>query len=222
MNEERLIVDIARAVLAENDRLAEALRAEFDRLGVFCLNVLSSPGAGKTALLERTLGWLASQVPTGVIVGDLATDNDAARLRGRGARVVQVTTDGYCHLEANMVRAALEALGLEGIRLLLIENVGNLVCPASHDLGEHARVVLFSVTEGEDKPLKYPTLFKTADLVLITKIDLAEAVEFRREAALDAVRNVAPQAEILEVSSKTGDGLEAWNRWLRARLQPVP
>jgi len=218
--EERKIVDIAQAVLAENDRMAAALRADFDRLGVFCLNVTSSPGAGKTALLERTLSDLAGEVPIGVVVGDLATDNDAARLRGKGARVVQVTTDGYCHLEANMVRAALDALGLDGLRLLIVENVGNLVCPATHDLGEHARVVLFSVTEGEDKPLKYPTLFKTADLVLVTKIDLAEAVEFRRDEALEAVRGVAPQANVLEVSAKTGLGLERWYEWLRRRLQP--
>jgi hydrogenase nickel incorporation protein HypB len=218
--EERKIVDIAQAVLAENDRMAAALRAEFDGLGVFCLNVMSSPGAGKTALLERTLSDLAGEVPIGVVVGDLATDNDAARLRGKGARVVQVTTDGYCHLEANMVRAALDALGLDGLRLLIVENVGNLVCPATHDLGEHARVVLFSVTEGEDKPLKYPTLFKTADLVLVTKIDLAEAVEFRRDEALEAVRGVAPQADVLEVSAKTGLGLERWYEWLRRRLQP--
>ncbi|MFN3684900.1 MAG: hydrogenase nickel incorporation protein HypB, partial [Fimbriimonadaceae bacterium] len=213
--EERRIVDIAQAVLAENDRMAAALRAEFDRLGVLCLNVMSSPGAGKTALLERTLSDLAGEVPIGVVVGDLATDNDAARLRGKGARVVQVTTDGYCHLEANMVRAALDALGIEGLRLLIVENVGNLVCPASHDLGEHARVVLFSVTEGEDKPLKYPTLFKTADLVLISKTDLAAAVEFRRDEALEAVRGVAPQADVLEVSAKTGLGLERWYAWLR-------
>ncbi len=220
--EERRIVDIAQAVLAENDRMAAALRAEFDRLGVLCLNVMSSPGAGKTALLERTLSDLAGEVPIGVVVGDLATDNDAARLRGKGARVVQVTTDGYCHLEANMVRAALDALGIEGLRLLIVENVGNLVCPASHDLGEHARVVLFSVTEGEDKPLKYPTLFKTADLVLISKTDLAAAVEFRRDEALEAVRGVAPQADVLEVSAKTGLGLERWYAWLRGRLQPEP
>ncbi len=119
-----------------------------------------------------------------------------------------------------MVRAGLDALGLDGLRLLIVENVGNLVCPASHDLGEHARVVLFSVTEGEDKPLKYPTLFKTADLVLVSKIDLAEAVEFRREEALAAVYGVAPQAEVLEVSAKTGSGLEHWYAWLRERLQP--
>ncbi|MFN3685045.1 MAG: hydrogenase nickel incorporation protein HypB, partial [Fimbriimonadaceae bacterium] len=131
-------------------------------------------------------------------------------------------TDGYCHLEANMVRAALDALGVEGLRLLIVENVGNLVCPASHDLGEHARVVLFSVTEGEDKPLKYPTLFKTADLVLISKTDLAAAVEFRRDEALKAVRGVAPQADVLEVSAKTGLGLERWYAWLRGRLQPEP
>lgn len=214
---ERRVVDIGRAVLEKNQGLADRLREEFRARGIFVVNVVSSPGSGKTELLARTLERLAGQVPTGVIVGDLATDNDARRLSGKGAPVVQVNTDGYCHLEANMVRAATESLGLKGMRLLIIENVGNLVCPSSHDLGESLRVTFLSVTEGEDKPLKYPTLFKSSQAAVVTKCDLAAAVEFDRETALRNIAAVAPQARIFETSAKTGLGIEAWCAFLRER-----
>jgi hydrogenase nickel incorporation protein HypB len=218
MGDARKIIAVEEAVLAKNDKMAEKNRAEFGRRGILVLNVLSSPGSGKTALVAGTLGDLAGEIGCGVIVGDLATDNDAKRLRGHGAPVVQITTDGRCHLEANMVAAAAEELGLDGMRLLIIENVGNLVCPSAHDLGEDLRVVMLSVTEGEDKPLKYPTMFKTADVAVLSKMDIAEVVEFDREAALDNIRRIAPQAKVFEVSSRSGLGMAEWCGFLRERV----
>lgn len=212
------ILAIEQAILARNDEMAAHNRARFAREGLLALNLVSSPGAGKTALLERTLRELAPEYRIGVIVGDLATDNDARRMDGLGARVLQVTTDGYCHLEANMVAAACDRLPVEGLDLLFIENVGNLVCPSSHDLGEDLRVVLLSVPEGEDKPLKYPTLFHSSHVVMVTKIDLAEACGFDREACLANIRSVSPHATVLESSARTGAGLEDWYRFLRERL----
>lgn len=212
-------LDIGKAILAKNQGLADALRADFAGRGIFVLNMVSSPGSGKTELLARTLERLASEVATGVIVGDLATDNDARRLSGLGARILQVNTDGYCHLEANMIREAADQLGLDGLRLLIIENVGNLVCPSAHDLGEDLRVGLLSVTEGEDKPLKYPTVFKSAGCVVVTKMDIAEAVEFNREAALMAIAGVAPQALVFETSARRGSGLDEWCSFLRSETE---
>jgi len=214
MSDVRKIIAVEQAVLAKNEKMAEANRAEFSAKGIFVVNVLSSPGSGKTELLANTLERLKGRVQSAVIVGDLATDNDAQRMRGHGAPVVQVTTDGLCHLEANMVKAAFDELGVAGLGLLIIENVGNLVCPSSHDLGEHARVVMLSVTEGEDKPMKYPVIFKTANLVLVSKIDIAEAIGFDRDLAMANIRAVAPQAQILEVSARTGQGMDAWLDWL--------
>lgn len=211
----RRILDIGKAVLAHNQGQADALRLEFAQRGLFVLNIVSSPGAGKTALLEKTLSAIASEIPTGVIVGDLATDNDARRLEGKGARVLQVTTDGYCHLEANMVREACRRLGIEDLRLLIIENVGNLVCPSSHDLGEDVRVALHCATEGEDKPLKYPVLFKSSQAVIVSKIDLAEACEFDQAAALANISAVAPQARVFVTSAKTGAGMGEWLQAIR-------
>ncbi|MFQ3587041.1 MAG: hydrogenase nickel incorporation protein HypB [Fimbriimonadaceae bacterium] len=206
----RRILDIGKAVLAHNQGLADALRSEFAERGLVALNIVSSPGAGKTALLERTLSAIAPEIPTGVIVGDLATDNDARRLEGKGARVLQVTTDGYCHLEANMVREACRRLGIDDLHLLIIENVGNLVCPSSHDLGEDVRVALHVATEGEDKPLKYPVLFKSSHAVVVSKIDLAAACEFDLAAARANIAAVAPQARVFVTSAKTGAGLDEW------------
>ena len=184
-----------------------------DARGLKVFNLLSSPGSGKTTLLERTLRDLPRAA---AIVGDLQTENDAVRLRATGAQAVQITTGATCHLDAHMVAHALEKLDVAGLEWLFIENVGNLVCPASYDLGEHKRVVLLSVTEGEDKPLKYPVIFLHADLVLVTKGDLAAVAGFDREKALAAIRQAAPQARILEVSAKTGAGLDAWYAWLRS------
>ncbi len=204
-------IEVQIPALALNQRHADQNRGWFRAKGLTVLNLLSSPGSGKTALLERTL----QKVPhAAAIVGDLQTENDADRLRASGAQAIQITTGATCHLDAHMVMHALEKLDVEGLKTLFIENVGNLVCPASYDLGEDKRVVLLSTTEGEDKPLKYPVIFQNADLVLITKIDLAEAAGFDREKALASIRQAAPKATILEISSKTGEGMEAWTAWL--------
>ena len=216
---ETTVLPVGQSLKAKNAALAQENRTRFQAKGLLVLNVLSSPGAGKTALLERTLTDLAGQVRGAVIVGDLATDNDARRLRRSGAPAVQITTGTICHLEAAMVARACEQLDLDALDLLIIENVGNLVCPATYDLGESLRVVLFSVTEGEDKPLKYPTMFKVADVVLISKSDLAEPTGFDRPAALENIRRMAPQAQVLELSARTGQGLPAWYEFLLHRMR---
>ncbi|MBR4189507.1 MAG: hydrogenase nickel incorporation protein HypB [Kiritimatiellae bacterium] len=210
------IIPVRSNALALNQRLADQNRGWFRAKGWTVFNLLSSPGSGKTALLERTLAALDGSA---ALVGDLQTERDADRLRAAAgeSRAVQITTGETCHLDAHMVAHALDRLPGDGVRWLFIENVGNLVCPASFDLGEKRRVVLLSVTEGEDKPLKYPVIFREADLVLVTKNDLAAAVEFDRAAAEANIRQVAPKAEILAVSSKTGEGMEDWLRWVRAQ-----
>ena len=204
------IVDVREGILKKNDALARDLRARFHDAGVFVVSLVSSPGAGKTALLQRTLQELKASCRTGALVGDLATDNDARRAGAAGVPVKQITTGTVCHLDAQMVAAGARHLGPGTIDLLFIENVGNLVCPASYDLGEDLRVVLLSVTEGEDKPLKYPTIFNTADLAVITKSDLAEAVEFDRDQTRRNLDDVRPGIEILEVSARTGAGVDRW------------
>lgn len=203
-------VSVLQSLMDKNDRLAERNRGFFLGCRITALNLMSSPGAGKTTLVEKTLDSLPDDHPAAVLIGDLETDNDAQRVRGKGAPVVQVTTGTACHLDAEMVANGLDALDLRKTRLLFLENVGNLVCPASYDLGERARIVLFSVTEGEDKPLKYPPAFKGASIVLLTKIDIADAVGFDREAAVANIRAVAPQARILELSARTGEGWQPW------------
>jgi hydrogenase nickel incorporation protein HypB len=208
--EARRTIELRQALLAKNDRLAERNRGFLQARGLFALNVLSSPGSGKTTLLRETVRTLAPQLKAGIIVGDLATDNDARRLKETGAPVVQITTGTVCHLDAEMVARGLKGLPLDGLGLVIIENVGNLVCPAAYDLGENLRVVLLSVTEGEDKPLKYPPMFQVADVVLISKVDLAEACGWHRELALEQVRRVAPKARVFETSAKNGKGMAAW------------
>ena len=208
------MVEVRQAILGKNDRLAERNRGFFHARGLLTLNVLSSPGSGKTTFLRETVRALASRLKAGVVVGDLATDNDARRLRESGAPVVQITTGTVCHLDAEMVARALKQLDLNGLDLVIIENVGNLVCPASYDLGEDLRVVLLSVTEGEDKPLKYPPMFQAANVVIISKIDLAQACGYDREAALANLRKAAPKALIFETSARTGQGMENWTEYL--------
>jgi hydrogenase nickel incorporation protein HypB len=217
-------IPVHQGILAKNDRIAEQNRDFFRDRGVLTLNLLSSPGAGKTALIERMaqdLPQLDHLVKMSVIVGDLATDNDAQRLRKAGTTAVQITTGTACHLEADMVDRAMSQLDWEGLNLLVIENVGNLVCPASYDLGETIRVVVLSVTEGEDKPLKYSTMFKTADVVLISKVDVTDAVGCDLDLAIDNIRRVAPQAQIFQVSARTGAGLDDWYKYL-AQAMPDP
>jgi hydrogenase nickel incorporation protein HypB len=204
------IVEVRKNVLRKNDLLAHDLRAAFERSGVFVVSLVSSPGTGKTALLEATLKLLSPEFRVATVVGDLATDRDARRLQQAGGLVRQITTGTVCHLDADMVRSALEGWELDTLDFLFIENVGNLVCPSSYDLGEGLRVVLTSVTEGEDKPLKYPTIFHSADLAIITKIDLADAVGFDGTALRRSIEEVRPGMETLELSARTGAGMASW------------
>ena len=203
-------VDVRIPLLEKNDILAERNRGFFLGRGLVALNLVSSPGAGKTTLLERTLDELGPRLRCAVLVGDLETDNDGRRLRRPHASVAQITTGTTCHLDASMVARGVEALDLEGVRLLFIENVGNLVCPASFDLGEQVRVVLLSTTEGEDKPLKYPPIFKSAHVVVLTKIDVADALGFDCAAAVANIRRIAPQARLIQLSARTGEGFDGW------------
>lgn len=212
---EHWTVQVDKALRGRNDQFAADNRAHFRTAGVFVLNIVSSPGAGKTLLLERTLAALREELRIGVQVGDLQTDNDARRLSGHGASVVQIVTNGCCHLEAGMVAKALESQPLGELDLLIIENVGNLVCPASYDLGEDMRIVLVSVTEGEDKPLKYPTIFRNAQLVVITKLDLVGPAGVDLQLLRENVRRAAPQAHLFELSARTGEGLMDWYAYLR-------
>ena len=201
------LVEVRQNILKHNDLVARALRARFDQNRVRVISFVSSPGSGKTTLLERLLTILHRRRRVAALVGDLATENDAARLARSGAAVRQITTGTICHLEAAMVERALDGWALDQLDFLFLENVGNLVCPASYDLGEHLRCVMLSVTEGEDKPLKYPTIFNTADVAVITKIDLAAAVEFDRAATERNVQAVRPGMRTLAVSAKTGEGV---------------
>ncbi|HXB69553.1 MAG TPA: hydrogenase nickel incorporation protein HypB [Candidatus Acidoferrales bacterium] len=224
MSQEPRLVEVRRNVLKQNDVIAGELRQRFRQAGVYTVSLVSSPGSGKTAFLEKTLSLLGRSHRVAALVGDLATENDAARLRRSQAPVRQITTGTVCHLEAAMVRSALEgsnaleAWDLDELDFLFIENVGNLVCPSSYDLGENLRLVLLSVTEGEDKPLKYPTIFNSADVAVVTKIDLAAAVEFDWDSALANIQAVRPNMQVLRVSAKTGEGLDEWQRFLQARV----
>src|SRR5690348_12577359 len=209
------IVELRQGILKKNDELARALRGRFEAAGVLVLNLVSSPGTGKTTFLERTLRELRARgAKAAGLVGDLETDNDARRLAASGAPVRQINTHGICHLEAEMVSKHLEGWNLAELDYLFIENVGNLVCPSSYDLGEKIRVALLSVTEGEDKPLKYPTLFNSADAAVITKVDLADPCGFDRGAALKNINEIRPGIRIFEVSAKTGAGMSEWLAYL--------
>jgi hydrogenase nickel incorporation protein HypB len=213
------IVELRQGILKKNDELAHVLRDRYTQAGVLVLNLVSSPGSGKTAFLERTLRELTTTgAKAAALVGDLETDNDAKRLAASGAPVRQINTHGTCHLDAEMIGKHLDewtARPLAGLDYLFIENVGNLVCPSSYDLGERIRVALLSVTEGEDKPLKYPTMFNSADAAVITKLDLAEPCEFQRDEALKNIREIRPGIEIFETSSKTGAGFDGWLAYLK-------
>jgi hydrogenase nickel incorporation protein HypB len=207
MTSETRMVEVRGRILKENDLLARELRSRFQEAGVCVVSFVSSPGSGKTAFLEALMARMAETCRIAALVGDLATENDAVRLSRACSQVKQIETGTICHLDAKMIARALEEWKLDELDFLFIENVGNLVCPSSYDLGEQMRVVLLSVTEGEDKPLKYPTIFNTADVALITKMDLAEAVEFDLALARENINRVRPGMRILEVSTKTGRGL---------------
>jgi hydrogenase nickel incorporation protein HypB len=222
------LVEVRKNVLKQNDIVARALRERFREAGVLAVSFVSSPGSGKTAFLERALTLLHPRYRVAALVGDLATENDAARLARSQAPVRQILTGTVCHLEAAMVQNALEGWDLNRLDFLFIENVGNLVCPSSYDLGEDLRFVLLSVTEGEDKPLKYPTIFNSADVAIITKSDLAAAVEFDEAAALRNIQAVRPGMEVFKLSAKTGEGmaeclkfLEVWRTHSRTAAAKV-
>jgi hydrogenase nickel incorporation protein HypB len=208
------IIEIRQNVLKRNDVIARELRERFRAAGVFVVSLVSSPGSGKTMFLEKTLSLLRPHYRVAALVGDLATENDAARLARSGAPVRQIITGTVCHLEAEMIRKAFEDWDLAELDFLFIENVGNLVCPASYDLGEDARVVLLSVTEGEDKPLKYPTIFHGADLAVVTKFDLAQAAEFDFDLVRQNLTAVCPGVPVIALSAKTSAGMEDWLRLL--------
>jgi hydrogenase nickel incorporation protein HypB len=218
------VVRVEQKVLNENQRIAVELRRRFEENAILCLNLVSSPGSGKTTLLESTLAAFRPEEKVAVLTGDLQTENDARRLMRYGFPVQQIVTGGVCHLDGKMIERALEKWSLESIDVLFIENVGNLVCPSSYDLGEEGKIVLLSVTEGEDKPLKYPSIFHKASLLILTKVDLLPYVPFDIEAAKAYARQVNPVIEILEVSCATGKGMDEWRVWLaerRAKRQAV-
>jgi hydrogenase nickel incorporation protein HypB len=217
MIQEPRLVEVRKNVLKRNDVLARALRERFREAGVLAVSLVSSPGSGKTAFLEKTLTLLHSRYRVAALVGDLATENDAARLARSQVPVKQIITGTVCHLEATMVQNALEGWDLRSLDFLFIENVGNLVCPSSYDLGEDLRLVLLSVTEGEDKPLKYPTIFNSADVAVITKSDLATAVEFDEAAARRNILAVRPAMQVFKLSAKTGDGMTEYLEFLESR-----
>jgi hydrogenase nickel incorporation protein HypB len=208
-------------ILAKNNRLAAGNRQLFAAKGLFAINLVSSPGSGKTTLLERTLRDLEGSCRCAVIEGDQQTDNDAVRIAATGVPVKQINTGAGCHLDAHMVCHALDEFDLDNLDLLLIENVGNLVCPAAFDLGEHHKVVVLSVTEGEDKPLKYPQMFHAADVMLLNKIDLLPHLDFDVARCMAYARQVSPGIRIFQLSSRTGEGMDAWYGWLHERQAKV-
>lgn len=211
-------VEVHDRILSTNDKMARHTREHFEELGVLALNLMGSPGSGKTALLEATARLSKGRVRLGALSGDLATDRDATRLRAAGIPALEITTGSACHLDAELVHRALHDFPWKELDLLVIENVGNLVCPAIYDLGQAANVVALSVTEGEDKPLKYPVMFRKADLVVVTKIDLLPHLpDIRLEAIADSLSRVMPSPQMLPLSARTGEGMGAWLDWLAAR-----
>ena len=223
MRPEPRLIEVRKSVLKQNDVIARTLRDNFHAAGVFVVGLVSSPGSGKTAFLEKTLTQLRPNYRVAALVGDLATENDAVRLARSQAPVKQITTGTLCHLEAAMVQNAIheEHWDLNQLDFLFIENVGNLVCPSSYDLGEDLRLVLISVTEGEDKPLKYPTIFNSADIAVITKMDLADAVEFDSQTALKNIQAVRPGMQVFKLSAKSGEGLQVFLDFLAKRLREL-
>ncbi len=212
-------IEVLEAIFAENDTRAAVNREAFESNGIRALNLMSSPGSGKTTILSATLDALAGEFAVGIVEGDIATDLDAAKLRGRGAQISLLNTNngfgGECHLDAPMVHRALAGLDLPALDLVIIENVGNLVCPAEFDVGEHAKAMVYSVTEGEDKPLKYPVMFRAVDVVLLNKIDLVPHLDADVDTYICRVREVNPSAAVLPISARTGEGMAAWLDWLR-------
>jgi hydrogenase nickel incorporation protein HypB len=215
-------IKVVKKVLSANDTMAQQNRKYFSEKKVFVLNMMSSPGSGKTSILEKTVGKLLPEINSAIIVGDVCTTNDADRLAKTGVPVIQICTDdfgGDCHLAAHVVGNAAFDLDLDGVNLLIVENVGNLVCPAEFDIGEDARVVVLSVTEGEDKPLKYPVMFRVCDAALLNKTDLLPYLDFDMEAVVKNIRQIHPDMSVFEVSAKTQDGFSAWIDWLKKQVE---
>jgi len=212
-------VPVVRNILQANDRLAEANRRRFDDAGIFVFNLMSSPGAGKTSLLERTIEGLADRVRMAVIEGDLQSSYDAERIQRKGVQAVQINTDGGCHLDGNMIQIALESLDLQALDLLIIENVGNLVCPAEFNLGEDEKVMILSVTEGDDKPSKYPLMFQLSSVLLVNKIDLLPYLDCDVAKIRERARQLNGRQDIFEISCRTGEGLPAWLSWLEKKVR---
>lgn len=217
----RMTIPVVKNILQANERIAAENRKCFDEAGIFTINLMSSPGAGKTSLLEKTIDGLGGRIKMAVIEGDLQSDFDAARIQKRGVRAVQINTEGGCHLDGNMIQLALRALDLSGVELLVIENVGNLVCPAEFNLGEHAKVTILSTTEGDDKPLKYPLMFQLSAALLINKIDLLPYVDCDVSKIRHSAGQLNANQEIFEVSCKTGEGLPAWFAWVEKQVRQM-
>lgn len=215
----QISVPVVRNILQANERLAEANRRRFDDASIFVINLMSSPGAGKTSLLEKTIDGLADRIKMAVIEGDLQSSRDAERIQRKGVQAVQINTDGGCHLDGNMIQIALESIDLRDLDLLIIENVGNLVCPAEFNLGEHDKITILSVTEGDDKPLKYPLMFQLSSVLLINKIDLLPYVDCDVTAIRERARQLNAHQEIFEISCRTGQGLAPWFSWLESKVR---
>ncbi len=211
-------VPVVRSILEANERLAASNRKRFDGAGVLAVNLMSSPGAGKTSLLERTIDGLKGRLGIAVIEGDLQSSYDAERIHRKGVQAVQINTEGGCHLDGNMIQIAMESLDLENVDILIIENVGNLVCPAEFNLGEHYKVMILSVAEGDDKPLKYPLMFQISSVLLINKIDLLPYVDCDMGKIHERARQLNAGQKVFEVSCRTGEGLEAWLAWLEEKV----
>lgn len=214
-------IPVVRDILQANERLAAANRKRFDEAGIFVVNLMSSPGAGKTSLLEKTIEGLSGKLKMAVIEGDIQSSYDAERIQRKGVQAVQINTDGGCHLDGNMIQIAMESLDLDGLDLLVIENVGNLVCPAEFNLGEHHKIMILSVAEGDDKPLKYPLMFQLSSVLLINKIDLLPYLDCNLETIRERARQLNAQQEVFEISCKTGEGLSAWYGWLEKNIRQL-
>ncbi len=212
-------VPVVRNILQANERLAEENRKRFDEAGIFVINLMSSPGAGKTSLLEKTIEGLAGRIKMAVIEGDLQTSYDAERIQRKGVQAVQINTDGGCHLDGNMIQIALDSIDTRDLELLIIENVGNLVCPAEFNLGEHHKVVILSVTEGDDKPEKYPLMFQISSVLLVNKVDLLPYIDCDMDKIRLRARQLNPHQEVFEISCRTGQGLDSWLGWLDGKVR---
>lgn len=213
------VVTVERKILKKNDEVASENRQIFKENNIFTINLLSSPGSGKTSLLEKTLEKLNGRIPLAVVEGDVQTDNDAQRIARYHVPVVQIITNGGCHLEAKLVQNALDSFDLSSLQMLVIENVGNLVCPASYDLGEDKKIVMISTTEGDDKPSKYPPMFRVSDMMIINKIDLLDYVDFDLKKVRERALAINPNLEIIELSCKTEEGFDTWLKWIEAEVK---